>query len=263
MRVQQVILEGATAFDEKLQRVDQAVLKGTHEIVSADPDVVHVYAARNARTKRFSVPMVTSAGPRRWRRYTSISPIAEVGFIHVPEAVEDVWFGVVPASSPAPQRPAGGPHHTVASFGRRAIRNIVEQTVARIHRTRDDVEWIVFNRLPTPEDLSGVDVWIDPAIDATDFDGFAAEALVRGLPVVATRTPINVSRLEQGRTGLLVPPDDPNELAHAILSALFKPEVAQQKIDAARQTRSKFRAQQRVRVLAGIYGSLVQSPNRP
>ena len=46
------------------------------------------------------------------------------------------------------------------------------------------------------------------------------------------------------------------EFTHAILAALFKPEFAQQKIDAARQTREKFRPRQRLRVLTQVYESL-------
>jgi glycosyltransferase involved in cell wall biosynthesis len=108
----------------------------------------------------------------------------------------------------------------------------------------------------TPEDLASVDIWVDPAIDDNDLDGFVAEGLVVGLPVVATRTAINVLRLEQGRTGFLVPPRDPNEMTHAILSALFKTEVAESRQFAARQTVSKFRARQRLRILTRIYETL-------
>ena len=93
--------------------------------------------------------------------------------------------------------------------------------------------------------------------DESDFDGFVAEALVAGLPVVASRVKLNALRLEQGRTGFLVPPRDPNELAHAILAALFKPERATSKSNAARQTASKFRAKQRLRVLMHMYETLV------
>ena len=125
--------------------------------------------------------------------------------------------------------------------------------MARIHRFRTDVEWRIFEAEPSPKELAGVDAWVDPAVDEQDFDGFTAEALVVGLPVVATRTAINAARLEQGRTGFLVPPRDPNELTHAILSALFKTEVAQGRQSAARQTVSKFRARQRLRVLMRIY----------
>ena len=50
--------------------------------------------------------------------------------------------------------------------------------------------------------------------------------------------------------------EDANELSHAILTALFRPEVAQQKIDASRQTIAKFRPRQRTRVLTALYESL-------
>ena len=122
------------------------------------------------------------------------------------------------------------------------MRNSVEQTMARIRRFRDDVDWQIFDQRPSPEDLGSVDLWVDPAAEENDFDGFTAEALVVGLPVVATRTPINNLRLEQGRTGFLVPPRDPNEMTHVILSALFKTEVADSRQFAARQTVPKFRA---------------------
>ena len=39
-----------------------------------------------------------------------------------------------------------------------------------------------------------------------DFDGFVAEAIAAGTAVIASRTAINVQRLEKGRTGVLVPP---------------------------------------------------------
>jgi glycosyltransferase involved in cell wall biosynthesis len=74
---------------------------------------------------------------------------------------------------------------------------------------------------------------------------------------VASATPINVQRLEKGRTGFLVPPRDPNEMTHAILTALFKPEVARARSDAARQTVGKFRAGQRIRALTRIYEDIV------
>ena len=129
----------------------------------------------------------------------------------------------------------------------KSIMPIVEQTVPRLHRTRDDIEWLLLDDPPT--DFAPFDAWIDPAIDENDLDGFVAEAQVIGKIVVASRTPINMKRLEKGRTGFLVPPGDANELTHAILSALFKPEVAQQKIEAARQTISKFHPRQRLRAL--------------
>ena len=111
---------------------------------------------------------------------------------------------------------------------------------------------MLFDRPPAADDFARLDAWIDPAVDDNDFDGFVAEALVCRLPVVASRTPINIKRLEKGRTGWLVPAGDANELTHAILAALFKTEIAQQKIEAARQTISKFHPRQRLRALTSL-----------
>ena len=165
--------------------------------------------------------------------------------LDLPEAVEEAYFGAAAAS---PGR------HTIGSFNRPSIRSIIERTMPRIHRTRDDVDWLLVDELPI--DFSQFDVWVDPTTDENDRDGFVAEALVAGKIVVASRTAINVKRLEKGRTGILVPPGDPNELTHAILAALFKPEVARQKIEAARQTISKFHPRHRLRGLQQILGNV-------
>jgi glycosyltransferase involved in cell wall biosynthesis len=122
--------------------------------------------------------------------------------------------------------------------------------MVRLHRMRDDIEWLLLDQ--PPADFSEFDAWIDPAIDEEDLDGFVAESQVCGKIVVAARTAINAKRLEKGRTGILFPPRDPNELTHAILAGLFKPEIAQQKTEAAKQTISKFHPRQRLRALTQL-----------
>jgi len=147
---------------------------------------------------------------------------------------------------------------TIGSIDRPNVRNVIEQAMVRIGRFREDINWHLFTHEPAPDELAQLFAWIDPAVDSDDFEGFTAEALVVGLPVIASRTPVNVQRCEQGRTGVLVPTRDPNELVHAILGALFKPEVANSKINAARQTASKFRIRQRQRVLGHIYENMTR-----
>lgn len=265
MRIVQIILPSASEYERKSQRIDRGALAERHEIVLCDSlasltaagtgaDVAHVYASGELpRTTRIDVPYVSSA-PRarsRWPWRKANEPRAIVTWENVPEAVEDAYFD---------SRPAGGwrEKKVIGSFARSSITNVVEQTLSRIHRFRDDVTWHLFHHVPTPKDLDGVDVWVDPAIEDGDLDGFTAEALAVGLPVVAARTAINSARLEKGRTGWLVPPRDPNEMTHAILAALFKPEVAESKIRAARQTVSKFRVRQRLRALLPLYESLIR-----
>ena len=257
MRIAQIILSDASQYERKCQRADRAALGERHEVVD-DPqnaDVAHVYTSSElprATFAAFPVPYVAPARVARSR--WSFGKVSEPGYVvtweNLPEVVEDWYFGA--------QRAGGGEQKTVGSFARKSTQNMVEQTMARIHRFRQDVEWNVFDAPPSPEDLAGVDCWVDPAVHENDLDGFTAEALVVGLPVVASRTAINAARLEQGRTGWLVPPRDPNEMTHAILAALFKPEVAQGKIQAAKQTVAKFRPRQRLRILSNVYETLIR-----
>lgn len=267
MRIAHIILPEASAYERKSQRADQVSLSERHEVVVVSPaeartsgaDVAHVYAAGTlpaAEFVGFAVPYVASADVHRsrWTRRKPVGPRVVVTPENLPEVVEDRYFER-PLTLPSPR--ARGEGRVVGSFARSATRNVVEQTASRIHRFRDDVAWKLFDAPPSPEDLAGVDVWVDPAVEETDYDGFVAEALVVGLPVVAARTAVNARRLEQGRTGMLVPARDPNEMTHAILAALFKPEVTNSKIRAAGQTVSKFRAGQRIRVLTHLYETLI------
>jgi len=279
-RIAHIILPNASEYERKLQRIDQAALAGSHEVVvvplsevsASGAEVAHVYASAElppAAFVRFPIPYLASAAlPRsRWPLLRSlrrpvaprfvVSPLAEqAGEEHLtllPEAVDERWFEAAATRREASRRDV----RIVGSFARPSTRNFVEQTVARIERFRSDVRWQLFSHAPSPEDLAGVDAWVDPAVRPDDLDGFTAEALVLGLPIVATRMPINVLRLEQGRTGLLVPAGDPNEMTHAILAILFKPEVAESKRNAARQTVSKFRPRPRLRRLTELVESLI------
>ena len=263
MRIAQVVLPGASEYERKSQRIDQAALAARHDVVLVGLDDVrgsgaqlaHVYATgelERAAFVGFPVPYVASATFRkaRWTWRKAREPERVIAPPEVPEAVEDSYFETRAAALPPQSR-------TIGSFARESTRNMVEQTMVRLQRTRGDLAWRIFDKTPAPDDLAGVDLWVDPATSENDLDGFVAEALVVGLPVVAARTAINSARLEKGRTGWLVPPGDPNEMTHAILSALFKPEVASNKQTAARQTASKFRSRQRLRVLLHLYESLV------
>jgi glycosyltransferase involved in cell wall biosynthesis len=266
VRIAHILLPGASEYERKSQRIDAAALAASHEVklttlaelTRASADVAHVYGPRilaAADFVRFPLPYVANAGVTAsrlpWRRVTA--PAAIVSPLdNLPEAVEEHWFDAVPKPT------AEG--KTIATYdgGREGVRSMIDRATTRIHRFRDDIVWRTFDRPPSPADLAGVDAWVDPAIGESDFDGFVAEAVVAGLPVVAARTPLNYLRLEKGRTGFTPPANDPNELVHAILAALFKQESAQQKTQAAKQTRSKFRPRQRLRILTQLYETLLR-----
>ena len=242
MKIAQIVAPDASEYERKSQRVDFAALsQAGHQVAvyqSADveAEIAHVYG----KVKRVRIPHVVDAR------------------LDLPEAVEEMWFIVGSwqlAETANRQLPTA---NLLASFSRKPLKNIVEQTYLRLTRTRDDIEWRLFERPPEPQELAEIAVWVDPALSDDDRDGFVAEALVGGNVVVASRTTVNVQRLEKGRTGFLVPPNDPNELTHAILTALFKSELGQIKTSAAKQTISKFRPRQRLRALMPIYESHLQ-----
>ncbi|HYC91519.1 MAG TPA: glycosyltransferase [Thermoanaerobaculia bacterium] len=252
MRIAQIILPDASQYERKAQRADRAALEGRYEFVDdmRKSDFAHVYGGRELpRGLRVPVPFVSSASMTRsrWPWRSGTEPAHVVSWREVPEVVEDAYF--VRGERPGAK--------VIGSYARKRTDSMLERTLARIHRFRDDVQWNVLDHVPTPADLQKVDVWVDPAVDEDDLDGFTAEALVSGLPVVAARTAINLARCEKGRTAFLVPRNDPNEMTHAILAALFKSEVAQEKIQAAGQTASKFRAKHRLRVLTQLYQTLI------
>lgn len=278
MRILQIVLPDASEYERKSQRADREAFAAQHEVTAAsleearaiEADVAHLYAGAALPSKPlvgFPFPYVSSAPLRhsRWslRRPSEpgylVSPVGVAGaaVAHdaqraielLPEAVEDAYFA-------AEARGRNGATKVIGSFLRRPLIPLIEQVRSRVERFRDDTRWELFDRAPSPEDLATVDAWVDPAVDECDLDGFAAEALVVGLPVVASRTAINSRRLEQGRAGFLTPIGDQNETTHAILTALFKTEVAQQKLIAARQTISRFRTRQRARVLFRMYETL-------
>lgn len=257
MIIAQLVLPRASEYERKSQRIDFASLTAEHGVrigEASDADLIHVYAPADFRIE-LELPYVSNVRPkrRRFRRNVPpervITPLKDTADAFIPEAVDEIYFA-------GDRKESGKP--TVGTFARPQLRNIVEQTAARMQRYRDDVDWLLFDTAPSPDDLRSVDVWVDPALAENDFDGFVAEAIAAGTAVIASRTAINVQRLEKGRTGVLVPPGDPNEWTHAILAALFKPEFRHSKTIAAQQTASKFRPRHRSRALIELYQSIVQ-----
>jgi glycosyltransferase involved in cell wall biosynthesis len=84
-----------------------------------------------------------------------------------------------------------------------------------------------------------------------------AEALVAGVRVIATRTKVNSDRLAGGAAGVMVPFNDPNELAHAIVTTLFKPEKDAARVEYATASRDRFRPEHRATALKRLYSGVI------
>jgi len=77
-------------------------------------------------------------------------------------------------------------------------------------------------RADAPALLAGCDLLLAPAVN--EGHGRALiEAMIAGVPVVAARSGGHVEIVQQERTGLLVPPEDPKAMARATLSLLADP----------------------------------------
>ncbi|MEO5377601.1 MAG: glycosyltransferase family 4 protein [Magnetococcus sp. DMHC-6] len=71
-----------------------------------------------------------------------------------------------------------------------------------------------------------LDIYLQPSLSEGS-SMTTVEAMAMGLPVIASRTGGLAEVVIDGETGLLVPPNDPQALAEAILTLLHDPQRAQ------------------------------------
>ena len=282
MLIGQLLAEQCSLYERKHHQLDTLSLALKHEFVSlierdrafispsgdrigkralssylssAGVAILHVYG-EPADGLDVAIPFVAPSsrpGERRWFRRAPASPAAltsPFGSRGLPEAVDPSLFQRV-ALDRSEKR-------TIGSLQRASTSSLIQLTMLRIARVRGDVEWREFAAPPSAIDLQEIALWVDPAVDEADFDGFTAEALVAGLPVIASQTAINEQRLDRGAAGILVKRNDPNELSHAILKAMFKPETIEPRIFAARQIAERFRVERRRDTLDRMYREIAR-----
>lgn len=78
------------------------------------------------------------------------------------------------------------------------------------------------HREDVPALLADADAFVLPSRSEA-FPNGAIEAMAAGLPVIASRVGGLLDLIDDGRTGLLVPPDDPGALAAALESLILSP----------------------------------------
>lgn len=243
----------ATAYDTKCRRVDAQALPEVCEDGDPSADLLHIYGPLPPRRvlREIAVPYVSESAPPPsrlpWRMVRPPAAIARPE--DMPEAVEDAY-----RDSTVVAYRSGEVHRIGSYLGQReGVASMIDQTLARIHRFRQDVEWLRFDAAPSPSDLRSLALWVDPLTRQDDMGGFVAEAIVSGCLTVAGRTSVNERRLDGGKAGFLVPLRDPNELAHAIVNALFREEESRSKRQAMTAAAGRFAPLHRVRALIAVY----------
>jgi glycosyltransferase involved in cell wall biosynthesis len=79
------------------------------------------------------------------------------------------------------------------------------------------------HRNDVPKLMMAVDAMVHPSIDPEPFGRTLVEAMLAGVPVIATDAGAAPDILEGGKAGTLVSPNDPAALARAIANVLAKP----------------------------------------
>lgn len=274
MRIAQIVASTLSALEAREQRLDLAALQPLFPVLvlTADPrgrstdagrrpleailkeseaTVAHLYG-RSLLTRRLlgriALPVVAPAAapsPRLpWLRIRQ--PDAVLDDATAPPAVPPEYFQAGSANK-------GATRVGVLARDEEAAR-AVAATRQRIERFREDIRWRIFQKVPDAPDMRLLGAWIDPVPDRAS--GGIPEAMAAGVPVIAARTSFTVALLEDGKAGFLIPPGDPNELAHAILATLFKAEMTDPKRRRASELAERFRPERRAEMLIRIYREL-------
>ncbi|MGH7261068.1 MAG: glycosyltransferase, partial [Nitrospiraceae bacterium] len=108
-------------------------------------------------------------------------------------------------------------------------------------------------RTDVPDCLAGMDIFVQPSLNE-GMGRALVEAMAAGRPVVASRVGGIPTVVQDRKTGLLVPPDDPAALARAIEELLRKPDWAKELGAAARASiGERFGQEAMVRAIESVY----------
>lgn len=114
-------------------------------------------------------------------------------------------------------------------------------------------------RSDVPHLLAGLDVLAVPSRS----DGsplVVCEAMAAGVPVVASRVGGLPDLVEDGGTGLVVPPGEPEHLARALVSLLLDPEAARRLGDRGRRLADNRSHERLVDRMTQLYASVARAP---
>ncbi len=118
--------------------------------------------------------------------------------------------------------------------------------------------WFPGSRTDIPQVLGNLDCFVLPSL-SEGISNTILEAMASGLPIVATRVGGNAELIEDGLSGLLVPPGNSEAMARAILSYFLDPGVARRHGRTARRVvEDRFSLDRMVSEYTAMYESLLQ-----
>ena len=134
------------------------------------------------------------------------------------------------------------------------LRPQVEALAAGLELTN----WLILTglRRDVPELMAAFDIFVLSSL----WEGLPRvlpQAMVAGLPIVATAIDGNAEAIEDGVNGLLVPPGHPAALAQAVIRLLRDPQMARRMGQAGRACADEFGARKMVGEIANLYEELL------
>lgn len=156
-----------------------------------------------------------------------------------------------------------GAHFLIAGspmFGEEAAEQELRRQAARLG-IQDEVEFLGFSDVPTV--LRSLDVLVHASKTAEPFGQVIVEGMAAEVPVIATNGGGAREIIEDGRTGVLVPPGDAPALAAALGDLLSQPERARRLAAAGRaHVLEHFTIEQSARRSETLYEELLGAPGR-
>ncbi len=212
------------------QRVQAITLRRARAVIAVSPYVRQALGKRLSRKTLVIPNAVPSVAPGRGTSGDGLVFVANLQASHA-------WKGLdLILDSLAVARAAGGTASVLTVVGDGSDRPRYERRVQELGLA-DAVRFLGF--LAAPErDAVIRQAAAQIVYPVTANDGMPTailEAWAQGLPVVAAAIGANTSLVENGKTGILVPPKDPAALASAIQRILAQPQEAQAMGEAGRQ----------------------------
>lgn len=122
----------------------------------------------------------------------------------------------------------------------------------------DRIRFLGF-RYPSEPWMAALDFLLVTAVDEP-LGRTLVEALLLGTPVIATSSGGNAEAIRDGETGIIVPPEDPDAFAKAIIDVLQTPERLHKLVEAGkRDATSRFGIDKHVAAITRVYEELIAS----
>jgi glycosyltransferase involved in cell wall biosynthesis len=97
------------------------------------------------------------------------------------------------------------------------------------------------------------DLVVHPALHPEGFGRTMAEAQLAGVPVIATGIGAACELIDDGQSGLLVPPGDPSALAEAVRRVLENPILAERLRSGGLATSGRYRPEAHAAAMESVY----------